>query len=386
MIRVVLVPKPPTTRLMNGVTRYLLGLLSYGDPGSLGIDLQILYKECRMPAREWLERFFPFGLTSNEPQQLDELVGQSLALNQAQVDVIHYPLGWLPRGWDVGSAPRIISLHGAARLTGSWHPTSGSNSGELLKNQIRLGLSKLACIITGSQWSKGEVIQAYDLQPELVEVIPYGVDLATFRPLSNRAEVLAQLKVTLGIQEPYLLYVGPCSSRKNVLRLVQAFGHLKQRHHIPHHLVLAGAQGNLFSAVKTKVTQMGLADDVIFTGAVSDETLVKLYNGASVFVFPSLYEGFGFPVVEAMACGTPVITSNCTALPETAGGAAALVDDPKDVANLMAVTWQVLEDNAYREMLRQRGLVRAQAFTWKTCAMAHFELYQQVAKRQGEKL
>jgi glycosyltransferase involved in cell wall biosynthesis len=137
------------------------------------------------------------------------------------------------------------------------------------------------------------------------------------------------------------------------------------------------------AAVKSEVTRLGLTDDVFFAGPIRDDVLVKLYNCASIFVFPSLYEGFGLPVLEAMACGTPVVTSNCTALPETAGGAAALVDDPTDVGNIADVIRQVLKDPTIQETLRRRGLVRAQEFSWQACAIAHLELYRQVAEVHG---
>jgi glycosyltransferase involved in cell wall biosynthesis len=257
----------------------------------------------------------------------------------------------------------------------------------VLKQQIHSGLSKLACVITVSQWSKREVVAAYDLQPDLVKVIPNGVDLTRFRllPRDDKAKAQSWLQETLGIEGLYLLYVGPCSPRKNTLGLVQAFGLLKQRQYIPHRLVLAGGPGQYLPTVKAEVARLNLTDDVVFAGLVDDETLVRLYNVASAFVFPSLYEGFGLPVLEAMACGTPVVTSNCTALPETAGDAAALVEDPRDVGSLAGAIQQVLEDSVVRDTLVQRGLARAREFSWQACATAHLKLYRQVAQEHGGK-
>lgn len=384
MIRVTIVPGTQSCSRMNGVTRYTHGILSHAQE-SLDVELRVLYQGYEMPAQEWLGRFSASRLCAGRGYKLNKFILRPLALYLSRSAVIHFPFGWLPTGWTVGSSPRIMTLHGASRLVGSWRSPKLKSWGESFQKKLHAGLSKLARVITVSQWSKGEVVEAYGLDPERVEVIPNGIDLVKFRPLDDRAETQTWLWERHGVQEPYLLYVGPCSPRKNTLRLVQAFGYLKHRHHIPHQLVLAGTPGQFFPQVRSQVAQMGLTDDVIFVGPVSDDTLAGLYNGAEVFVFPSLYEGFGLPVLEAMACGTPVVTSNCTALPEIAGGAAALVEDPIDVENVAAIIHQVLEHSDYQDLLQQRGLARARAFSWKDCATAHLKLYRRVAEENGRK-
>jgi len=367
---------------MNGVDRYIRGIVSHAHPESLGIDLRVLHQGREIPVQKWLDRF-PLTINSSTLARKVDRAMLPFSLRWSRSKVIHHPLGMLPSNWASGSASKIVTLHGAARSSDSaWLSKQERNSGELLKRRLQEASHKLSRVVTVSQWSKGELVNTFNLRPEQIEVIPSGVDANKFRPLDNEVETTARLKATFGIQRPYLLHVGPCETRKNVLRLVQAFGDLKQRIHLPHKLVLVGASGPLSPTVQSEIARLELADEIIFPGRVSDEALVRLYNCASVFLFPSLYEGLGLPVLEAMACGTPVVTSNCTALPETSGGAAALVDDPTSIENLSAVIQQVLEDDAYREALRRKGFARAKDFTWEAFSTAHLKLYRQVAEER----
>ena len=366
---------------MSGVTRYIHEMISHARPESLGIDLRVLHSGRETPAGEWLARSSRSTRRSALARKVDQMIRLPVALRRSRSSVVHYPSGKLPAGWAAGPSPRVVTLHGAARLSRSpWLSKEHRASGDLLERRLRQGSRKLARVITVSQWSKRELVQASHLRPEQVDVIPNGVDLEKFRPPDDQTGTAAWRKATLGFEAPYLLHVGPCRVRKNVLRLVQAFGRLKRRRTLLHKLVLTGAPGPLSPAVRSAITGLRLKEDVVLTGELSDEALVRLYGGASVFVFPSLYEGFGLPVLEAMACGTPVVTSNCSALPETAGGAAALVGDPTSIENLSTVLQQVLEDGARRRALRRRGLARAREFTWEACAAAHLKLYRKVAK------
>jgi glycosyltransferase involved in cell wall biosynthesis len=174
-----------------------------------------------------------------------------------------------------------------------------------------------------------------------------------------------------GLPDRYLLYVGTLHPRKNLARLVRAFGRMLAEWPPdagePPALVLAGNRGWLYDEIAAEVRTLGLEGRVIFPGYVPREHLVPLLSGAAAFVFPSLFEGFGFPILEAMACGAPVVTSRASCLPEVAGDAAMLVD-PHDESDLARAMARAVTDASLRADLIERGFVRAREFTWDRCA------------------
>jgi glycosyltransferase involved in cell wall biosynthesis len=180
------------------------------------------------------------------------------------------------------------------------------------------------------------------------------------------------------LPERYILFVGTLEPRKNVQTLLQAFAHMRAEPPRPDvSLVIAGGNGWGKENYLASVDALKLRDHVRFTGFVADDHLPDLYRGALLFVYPSLYEGFGLPVLEAMACGTPVITSDRTSLPEVAGDAALLVDPTRPEA-LAAAMSSVLSDSALHQALRAKGLARARAFTWDAVAQQTLALYRAV--------
>ena len=231
-------------------------------------------------------------------------------------------------------------------------------------------------IVAVSEFTKRELIGTYGLDPGRVAVVPNGVDHGHFYP-RDRTEVDA-VKTRFGIDRPYVLMTGTIEPRKNVDGLLKAFASIAAPLRDAHSLVLAGGEGWLDQNI------LRLADElrasgvrVIQLGYVEPRDLPALYSGASVFVLPSHYEGFGIPVVEAMACGAPVITSRNASLPEVAGEAAMLVGT-EDPAELPGAIDRVLGDPAVREDLRRRGLERARAFSWDASARAMLDFIRQV--------
>jgi glycosyltransferase involved in cell wall biosynthesis len=364
---------------LDGVGRYIREIISHVDIEKSGVDLRILCGGHEIPITEWSSKNLQEMQHPTLPHKVIRKVRRYLIQRHSRSSVFHYPRGYLPEDWKTGSHRKIITLHGAARLSDShWVLPRGKKSGELLKTRLQLNSTDLARVITVSAFSKEEVISAFHLRPEQVEIIPSGVNLNLFRPLVKK-DVLPWLRA-IGIHSPYILYAGSSTPRKNVLRLIHAFVYLKAQSGFFHKLVLTGPEGPLSQIVKREINNLALNDDVIITGPVKDDMLVRLYNGASAFVFPSLYEGFGLPVLEAMACGTPVVTSNRTAMPETAGEAAALINDPTNREDIANVVQGVLENTSYQDSLRIKGLERVRNFTWEKCATAHLELYQMVAE------
>ena len=214
-------------------------------------------------------------------------------------------------------------------------------------------------IITVSEFSKRRIIEVCRVPDEKVEVILSGVG-PQFQPQST--EMLQRARKELKLPERYVLCVCSLEPRKNLRRLLEAWNKMPAR---PGdlHLVLAGAKGNVFHDLEFDAAPA----NVQLAGYVGDDLLPALYAGAEFFAFPSLYEGFGLPVLEAMASGTPVVCSNSTSLPEVAGDAAVLVD-PLQIESIAAGLQQLADDSTLRAQLRERGLARAQNFRWETAA------------------
>lgn len=226
-------------------------------------------------------------------------------------------------------------------------------------------------IITDSHCSKRDLIERVGLPEERITVVFPGVDLERFRPAPPTA-------IGDGAR-PYVLCVAGPDPTKNVLTLVEAFARLPRDLRAAHDLVLTGDFRRRPDLLE-RVTAAGLAPQTRFTGVVSDEDLIVLYQRAALFVFPSRYEGFGFPVLEAMACGCPVVSSNASSLPEVTGEAALLVD-PSDTGGFAEAMERALTDRALWGDLRARGLARAAQFTWDRTARETAAVYRRVAGR-----
>jgi glycosyltransferase involved in cell wall biosynthesis len=206
-----------------------------------------------------------------------------------------------------------------------------------------------------------------------------GVD-AEFRPLS--ASDVEAFRAAKGLPSRYVLFVGTLEPRKNVTRLVEAFAVLKQQG-LPHKLVLAGGKGWMYEPIFAAVENLGLQGDVIFPGFVSRQELPLWYNGAALFAYPSLYEGFGLGPLEAMACGTPVVVSNRASLPEVVGDAGIQVD-AEDAAGLAEAMASVLTSPSRAAQMRERGMERAARFTWEQTARDTARTYEIVLSEQPD--
>jgi len=243
-------------------------------------------------------------------------------------------------------------------------------------------LAQAAEIITVSEATRHDLCEIYDIQPERVTAILSGVDLDVFQRASD--EAIASVRADFGIDGPYLLFVGGLEPRKNLRMLLRAFSHLPAD--IRPTLVLAGAPVHwipggpeiMTSAMRALPSEV--SDRVVLTGYVSEAQKVALLSGAKALVYPSVYEGFGMPVLEAMAVGTPVLTSNLSSLPEVAGEDAVLVD-PYETSSIAEGMQSLLTDDALRSRLREAGLARAQRFTWEETARQTAKVLHRAAER-----
>lgn len=226
-------------------------------------------------------------------------------------------------------------------------------------------------VLADSQATKDDLLELYGVSPDKVTVLYGGVD-SRFQPVSDQA-VIGRIRQKYRIQDaPFALSVGTVQPRKNYRRLIQA---LAQQDGL--NLVIAGGAGWLADPIYQAVEETKMESRVQFIGFVDDVDLPALYSAAACFAFPSLYEGFGLPVLEAMACGVPVITSNSSSLPE-AGGDAALLVDPYDVAAISDALGHIMQDTTRRETMIHRGFQHVQQFTWTESARKLQHIYRKM--------
>jgi glycosyltransferase involved in cell wall biosynthesis len=220
-------------------------------------------------------------------------------------------------------------------------------------------------VVAVSETARADLAEHCGVTKEKIVVAPDAVG-EEFRPIGDAAR-LAQVRAKYRLPEHFILFLGTIEPGKNLVRLIQAFRRLKlKRPDLPHHLILAGERGWMMQSVEAEIARQP-TNDIRFLGFVAGADLPALYSAADLFVYPSLYEGFGLPLVEAMACGTPVITSNVSAMPEVVGDAAVLVS-PDDVASIADAMETVLGDSSLRATLVEAGLVRSRAFRWEETA------------------
>jgi glycosyltransferase involved in cell wall biosynthesis len=242
----------------------------------------------------------------------------------------------------------------------------------------RSGARRAKRILSISEYTKRDLVECYGIDPDKIDVIYWGVS-DRFVPMTNHAGLEA-VRNKYRLPAEYMLYVGKVEARKNISRLIQAYHVLKQQSDIRHKLVVAGKWSYLNADVTETVNRLQLHEDVIFLREFDRLDLPAIYNGAAVFVFPSLLEAFGIPPIEAMACGVPVVVSRQTAIPEIVGEAGVYVDpmDPKSIANGL---YSALTDQALRAQLIEKGFARARQFTWESTIRQTLAAYESAMKR-----
>ena len=291
------------------------------------------------------------------------------AIRRSQPQLCHFPNSMAPF-WQ--KRPFVLTIHDASLfLHSQYHPPA-----RLLS--IRFALPWLArraaAIITVSRSARDDLLRTLNIPAEKVHVI-YEAAASRFQPVTDAA-CLKALRRKYDLPPDFLLYVGTLEPRKNLHRLVRSLKEIR-RNGFRHPLVLVGADGWKMEELHAEIERLELKDAIRFTGYVPTKDLPGLFSLATLFVFPSLYEGFGLPPLEAMACGTPVLTSNCTSLAEICGGGAYLVD-PRDEQALAAGMMELLTDEEMRRDLGERGRLHARQFSWTNAARKTAAVYKQV--------
>lgn len=242
-------------------------------------------------------------------------------------------------------------------------------------------ISQAVKIITVSNFSKDELIKLYQIPPEKIEVTHLGYDAENYKVIDDKVKIGSVLK-KYNIKKPYIFYIGRLEPKKNSLLLIEAFGRYKQKHKDDQvSLVLAGRPGFNYIKIRKQVEQCiekyNLEKWIIRTGWVAEEDVPYIHNGAESFVFPSCYEGFGIPLLEAMACGTPVLASRAASIPEV-GADAVMYFNTDDVDSLVSAMDKILNDQDLRNNLKQKGFQRIKNFSWRDTAQKTLQILKSV--------
>jgi len=296
-------------------------------------------------------------------------------LRKQRFDLLHAPAFVVPF---TCPCPTVVTIHDLTFLIFPDHFKRRWRT--YLKTTLPAVLRSASAIICVSEHTKQDLLKFYDLPPEKVRVVYNGVDHAQFRPGANFDKDWARM---IGIKGDYVLHVGTFSQRKNIPSLLRAVASLRDKGKFENcQLVLAGQEEPRLPGARevfATIRELELQDITVLTGYLPAEQLPGLYAQAKLLAMPSLYEGFGFPVLESMAVGTPVVASNCSSLAEI-GGDAALLVPPQDVDALASAIQDLRENRSAAECLRQKGLKRAAQFSWQRAATETVEVYRSVKR------
>lgn len=311
--------------------------------------------------------------TTVEPGSFSDQVTVPRVLRSIGAQVYHTPYAMLPVA---RVCPSVVTVHDCVNLT---FPQYAPSRARQAMTRVRMwsAAHRSARILTVSESSKRDILRFFDIADTKVSVIPNAIDDRYSQPPA--AEEVQRVRERFQLGGEFVLYAGNIRPHKNLVRLIEAVQQLRESARFEHlKLVIIGDEISKYPTLRRAVHRHKLHKHVRFFGFVPDRTLAVLYRLATVFVFPSLYEGFGLPPLEAMASGTPVVTSNLSSLPEVVGDAALLIDpyDPLSIAEGMR---QVLTDEALRDRLIANGLARVRTFSWETSVRRVREIYGEVA-------
>jgi glycosyltransferase involved in cell wall biosynthesis len=319
------------------------------------------------------ENFRPVAETAGNYSIAEQLT-IPLALRREGVSLFHAPHYVLP---PLVPCRSVVTIHDCIHLM---FPQYLPNRLALTyaRASIAMAARRATRVLTVSESSKRDILRFVDVEPAKIDVIYNAYDERF--GVEPREEDVERVRERFQLHDPFVLYAGNVKPHKNLERLIDAFQVVRKRGVDNLKLVLIGDDISKYAALRRAVHRHQLHQQVRFLGFVPEETLAVMYRLASVFVFPSLYEGFGLPPLEAMASGTPVVTSNLSSLPEVAGDAAMLVD-PYDPDAIAGGIYRVLTDDALRSSMRARGIERARQFSWEQSVRRVHDIYQKVLDR-----
>src|SRR5580692_1468250 len=354
-------------RHLTGNEVYIRGLL--GGFAEVDRRSEFIAYLSELGAERWIpERFAVRHVSANPYSRLGWDLGRLIRADGPDLIHVQYTAPLLAR------APIVVTVHDVSFIE---HPEYFTGT---RRSQLRLTVGRTvkraARILTVSEFSRDAILRAYDIAPEKIRVIPNAAN-PEFRVI-GRERAQNAVRARMAFDAPFLFSVGDLQPRKNQIGLIAAFSKLlTDCPQLKHHLVLTGKETWFTPKVLDAARACGFASRIHFTGFVSDEDLLELYNACDCFAFPSFYEGFGLPILEAMACGRAVACSNTSSMPEVADGA-GLLFDPHDIGEITRALKDILLDSELRGRLERLGLQRAAGFTWKKSARATLDVYKEV--------
>ncbi len=310
----------------------------------------------------------------NLPKIFKSPIGLPYAIKKANLDLFHAPAHYFSQITPYYlnfSVRKVLTIHDLIPIT-----CPATTNLKFWKLTLDIIKTRVNVVIADSHQTKRDCIKYLGIPEEKIRVIYLAADQIFKVDKTNKEKFQYYLEIKHGIKFPFILGVGTLEKRKNIPNILRAFYILKKAG-INHKLVIVGKNAWNSKKIFNIVKELDLNRDVIFTGYVENEDLVKLYNTADLFVYPSLYEGFGLPPVEAMSCGCPVITSNTTSLPEVVGNAGIKVD-PHDYKALANEMYRILTNDDFKTELSEKGLKRAQLFSWEKTARETWKVYEEV--------
>jgi glycosyltransferase involved in cell wall biosynthesis len=343
-------------------------------------EMQLTVLEGWDPAKRKRGEFGSQGVVARGARALSGLLWHHgylpLMLRRGRFDVLHCPAFVIP---SFCPCPAVVTIHDLSfrRFPGQFERRWQSYLNRFMPRILR----SAAGVICVSEFTKQELLAFYAVDPAKLHVVYHGIDHTRFKPGVALDSDWAR---SVGLSRDYLLHVGTVSERKNIPLLLRALASLKARGRLGNlQLLLAGPELSVLSGasdIRQAVQKLGLGEVVVFAGQVPDQHLPGLYAQARLLLMPSFYEGFGLPVLESMASGTPLVASDAASLPEIAGGAAVLAPPDDDAAWATAIL-EILESPAKAAGLRQRGLARAREFSWQRAASETAAIYRGVVGR-----
>jgi glycosyltransferase involved in cell wall biosynthesis len=297
----------------------------------------------------------------------EQIAAPTLAWRQ-KVELVHGPVNIIPL---VSRIPTVVTIHDLAFL--QYPDQYPPFQRRYLKTMTSASVRRADRVIAVSEFTGRDVAQRLGISESKIVTVPNGVS-SDFYPRQDSDE-LDQFRVSNDLPDEFLLFIGTLQPRKNLIGLLRAFSLLDPSERLP--LYVVGGTGWMYSPIYEEVKRLGIEDDVHFPGYAASESLPLWYSAATAFIYPSFFEGFGLPVLEAMACGTPVVTSNRTSLPEVVGEAGVLAnpDSPDDLAAAMRA---LLNDSDQRSKLAAAGRKQAATFTWQRTARETADVYRRV--------
>ncbi len=291
-----------------------------------------------------------------------------------KMDLIHSPVS-LPPNFFIKTHKLITTIHGLAFK--HFPETCGKKTLLWWNTAWPRCLKRTDHIVAVSHYTKNDFAQTYEIPKEIISVIYNSI---SYKPLKVSNEFLKSIKIKYKLPEKYILHVGSPHKIKNLITLVKAFKYMTEKYWTNHHLVFVGPKGWDFQTLSKSIDEMNIKDKVTLTGYINPKDLSFIYQGADVFIFPSLYEGFGYPPLEAMACGTPVVASNRSSLKEVIADAGLLVD-PLNYKEIAIAVMNIIHSPSLSKELIEKGLKRVKMFSLERKIKSYLEIYKKVASQ-----